>query len=244
MNENINYIYNSEVKKFDNISNNWWDAQGNMKMLHYINPLRLAFILNQIYNNFIQKNEQISILDFGCGVGILVENLKRLKFGVLGIDGSEKLIKIAREHAKKKELDVDFLHQNVDELPNLHKKFDLIIASEVLEHLRKEQIEKFFSFCQTNLYENGLVIISTINQTLPSLIFAKFVAEYILKWVPKKTHDWKNFLKPSFINNIAKKKQFKLIDLKGMNFNPFDAEKWQISNNITMNYLACWQKQS
>lgn len=232
-----------ELEKFDNISDDWWDIMGNMKMLHYINPLRISFILRHINNNFIKINKEISILDFGCGAGLLTENLKRLQFDVMGVDGNESLIQMAREESKKSKLNTHFEKFTIDELNILDKKFDVIIASEVLEHLNCAQIEKFFYFCKTNLNDDGLVVISTINKTISSLLFAKFAAEYILKWVPPKTHDWKNFLKPFELNKIAKNCNLKLLDLKGMNLNLIKRE-WIISDSIKMNYLMCWKKLS
>lgn len=234
-------INNNELEKFASISDDWWDVNGDMKMLHLINTIRIEFILRQVYKNFICAYEDISILDFGCGVGILTENLKRLKFNVLGVDGNENLISIAQRNAEKSGLNVDFQTLKVEELQNFDKNFSIVIASEVLEHLNEQQIKNFFSFCQRNLLDNGILIISTINKTISSLLFAKFAAEYILKWVPKKTHDWKNFLKPSYLNKIAKKYQLKSIDLQGMNFDPIKRE-WKLSNSTRMNYLMCWKK--
>lgn len=231
-----------EIQKFNAIEqNDWWYRDGSMKMLHIINELRVQFILEQI-KQLNKKNNQINILDIGCGGGILSANLSRLCFNVTGIDASENTIKIAQEHAQKSELDIKFLQYELKDHQKISEKFDVIIGSEILEHLSAEETNNFFQLCKERITTNGIIIISTINRTIKSLLGAKIAAEYLLKIVPQETHQWKNFIQPSELNEKMKEYGFKINNkIQGINFNLLKG-KWQLSEKIHTNYILSAEK--
>ena len=220
-----------EYDLFDNLSQEWWDENGKFKVLHKITPIRMEYILSQINN---KKLSQFDILDIGCGGGLISEPLARLGAKVTGIDFVEKNIKIAKSHAKSKNLKINYMCQDI-ELLNLNKKFDVIIMFEILEHL--EDWKKFLINIKRSLKPNGIIILSTINKNIISKYSAIYFAENILNWIPKGTHDFNKFIKPEEIINGLKKEKIKVIDLKGLIFNPL-ISNWHLSNNKLINYFC------
>ncbi len=220
-----------EYDLFDNLSQEWWDENGKFKVLHKITPIRMEYILSQINN---KKLSQFDILDIGCGGGLVSEPLARLGAKVTGIDFVEKNIKIAKSHAKSKNLKINYMCQDI-ELLNLNKKFDVIIMFEILEHL--EDWKKFLINIKRSLKPNGIIILSTINKNIISKYSAIYFAENILNWIPKGTHDFNKFIKPEEIINGLKKEKIKVIDLKGLIFNPL-ISNWHLSNNKLINYFC------
>lgn len=217
-----------EVEKFSAMSNDWWNPFGQMKMLHKFNPIRL---------NYIQKySTPCDTLDFGCGAGILTEGLYDLGYNITAIDPSDSNIEVAKLHAKEKNI----LYYNQDEfIVNNDKKFDLICALEVLEHV--ENLDEFFAQINSLAKQNARVIFSTINRNIKSIICAKYIAEYALNLVPKGTHDYRKFLKPSEIANKIEPLGFKCIGIQGIKFNPF-IQEFSYSKSIDMNYFITFEK--
>ncbi len=223
-----------EVEKFSKYAAKWADNSGEMRMLHEFNPIRIEYITRTIEKHFHANYGEISILDFGCGGGILSNSLAKLGFNVTGVDPSAEIIKVAQASCfanLKYQVQDDFISENID-------KFDVIVVSEVLEHV--PDLELFFLQIMHRLAPGGLVIISTINRTIESLVLAKFCAEYILKIVPKHTHNWKAFLRPSEINEKIEKYNMKSVDITGVNYNPF-IRKFSISRDIKMNYFITFK---
>ena len=224
-----------EYDLFDNLSQEWWDENGKFKVLHKITPIRMEYILSQINN---KKLSQFDILDIGCGGGLVSEPLARLGAKVTGIDFVEKNIKIAKSHAKSKNLKINYMCQDI-ELLNLNKKFDVIIMFEILEHL--EDWKKFLINIKRSLKPNGIIILSTINKNIISKYSAIYFAENILNWIPKGTHDFNKFIKPEEIINGLKKEKIKVIDFKGLIYNPLNSN-WHLSNNKLINYFCTLKK--
>ncbi len=228
-------LNNKEYELFNNLSNEWWDENGKFKILHKIRPIRVKYILDQINNKSIKN---LDILDLGCGGGLVCESLSRLGANVTGIDFVKNNINIAKHHAIKKKLKINYKIANIETL-KIKKKFDVIIMYEILEHL--EDWEKFLLNISKNLNNNGILIISTINRNILSKLTAIVLAENFLKWVPKGTHDYNKLIKPKEINNCMKKRNFRLKNLKGLTFNPFDMS-WKLTNYTNINYFCTYYK--
>ena len=191
-------INKKEIEKFSKMAAEWWDPSGKFKPLHKFNPIRIKYIKENIINNFKLKNkkkplEKINILDIGCGGGLLSEPMTRLGANVTGIDASIKNIKIAKLHAKKNKLKINYLHSSPENL-KVKKKFDVILNMEIIEHV--DDINFFMKSCSKHLKKDGLMFIATLNKTLKSYIFAIIGAEYVLRWLPIGTHEWEKFVKP------------------------------------------------
>jgi len=214
----------------------WWNISGNYKILHKINPLRLEFILN----NFDKPISKKKVLDIGCGGGLISESLAKKKAEVIGIDENISSIKQAKEHAKIDCLKINYINQSLDLFFKKNKKkFDLILCLEVLEHVNN--VEKTLDKITKLLKPGGMIILSTINRNLKSLIFAKIFGEYVLNWIPIGTHKFENFLKPQEIIKILKLKKIKIKKIKGMEFNPI-LNKWLLTDNININYFIVGNK--
>ena len=216
--------------------NQWWNISGNYKILHKINPLRLEFILNNFDKSISKKN----VLDIGCGGGLISESLAKKKAKVTGIDENICSIKQAKEHAKISSLKIKYINQSLDSFFNKNKKkFDLILCLEVLEHVN--DVEKTLDKITKLLNPGAILILSTINRNLKSLIFAKIFGEYILNWIPIGTHQFEKFLKPEEIIELLKLQKIKIKKIKGMEFNPF-LNKWLLSDNTNINYFIAGKK--
>ena len=220
-----------EYEVFNKLSSEWWDDRGKFKILHNIRPLRIEYILNQVNEGLIKKLE---ILDIGCGGGLISEPLAKLGGNITGIDFVENNIKIAQKHAKDNNLNINYICDDIDKI-NLNKKFDIIIMFEILEHL--ENWETFLKKIKKNLKKNSKIIISTINRNILSKYSAIYLAENILNWVPRNTHDYNKFIKPEEIKNFCKKNSLRFTNPKGLIFNPFD-RNWQFSSITTINYFC------
>ena len=214
----------------------WWNINGNYKILHKINPLRLQFILNN-FGKLIKKKH---VLDIGCGGGLISESLAKINAQVTGIDENIYNIKQAKEHAKINSLKITYKNQSLDLFFKKNKKkFDLILCLEVLEHV--DNVEKTIEKISKLMNRDGTLILSTINRNLKSLIFAKIFGEYVLNWIPIGTHQFEKFLKPKEITELLKSKKIKIKKIKGMEFNPI-SNKWLLSNNTNINYFIVGKK--
>ena len=236
-------VNKKEIDKFSKMANEWWDPEGKFKPLHKFNPTRIKYIKEDIINNFKLKNKfrplsGINILDIGCGGGLLSEPMSRMGANVTGIDASDKNIKIAKLHAKKNKLKINYLCSSPEKL-KITKKFDVILNMEIVEHV--EDIDFFLKSCSKLLKKNGLMFVATINKTLKSYIFAIIGAEYVLRWLPIGTHEWEKFVKPEDLKKILMKYDLSLDKLEGMNFNIIKDE-WSISRDLSVNYIAKFVK--
>ena len=232
-------VNKKEIEKFSKIASEWWDPNGKFKPLHKFNPIRIKYIKDNIIDNFKLKSnreplKKINILDIGCGGGLLSEPITRLGANVTGIDASDKNIKIAKLHAKKNKLSINYLCASPEKL-KIKKKFDVILNMEIIEHV--EDINFFIKSCSKLLKKNGIMFVATLNKTLKSYMFAIIGAEYVLKWLPIGTHDWEKFVRPEDLKKISSKNRLKLDRLDGMNFNIIKDE-WSVSSDTSINYIA------
>ena len=221
-----------EYSNFSSIAKEWWEPHGKFKILHKILPIRIEYILNKIDYNKIRSLE---ILDLGCGGGLTCEPLARLGAKVTGVDFVEENIKIAKNHAIQSNLSISYFHNDIDSIA-IKKKYDLILILEVLEHL--DNWELLIKNIKKNLKPRGKIIFSTINKTKLAKITSIFIAEYILNWVPKNTHDYNKLIKPEDLIKVLKKNNFKIKNIEGMNFNPLTQE-WNLNKNFyPINYFC------
>jgi 2-polyprenyl-6-hydroxyphenyl methylase/3-demethylubiquinone-9 3-methyltransferase len=232
-------VNKKEIEKFSKMAAEWWDPEGKFKPLHKFNPIRIKYIKdNIIYSLKLKSKEQplqkINILDIGCGGGLLSEPMARLGANVTGIDASDKNIKIAKLHAKKNKLNINYFCSSPEKL-KIKKKFDVILNMEIIEHV--EDINFFIKSCSKLLKKNGLMFVATLNKTLKSYVFAIIGAEYVLRWLPIGTHDWEKFVKPEDLKNILSKNNLKIEKIDGMNFDIFKDE-WNISKDTSINYIT------
>ena len=232
-------VNKKEIEKFSKMASEWWDPNGKFKPLHKFNPIRIKYIKESIIENFKLKNKikplnRINILDIGCGGGLLSEPMQRLGANVTGIDASIKNIKIAKLHAQKNKLSINYLCSSPEKFKT-KKKYDVILNMEIVEHV--DDLNFFLKSCSKLLKKNGLMFIATINKTLKSYMFAIVGAEYILGWLPIGTHEWEKFVKPEELKNSLKENNLVLSKLDGMHFNILKNE-WKISKNLSVNYIA------
>ena len=235
----MNSVNKKEIEKFSKMAAEWWDPSGKFKPLHKFNPIRIKYIKENIISSFKLKNnnkplEKIYILDIGCGGGLLSEPMTRLGAKVTGIDASDKNIQIAKLHAKKSKLNINYLCSSPEKV-KVKKKFDVILNMEIIEHVK--DINFFIKSCTKLLKKDGLMFIATLNKTLKSYVFAIIGAEYVLRWLPIGTHDWEKFVKPDDLKNILHKNNLKLEKLDGMNLNIIKDE-WSVSSDTSINYIV------
>lgn len=224
-----------EIEHFAKDSAHWWDENGPFKPLHRLNPVRIEYIKRQICEHFdrdfenIKALKNLSIIDIGCGGGLVCEPLARLGGTVTGIDADKNAINVAKDHS---DLGINYI---CDDATNLDEKFDIVLALEVIEHV--SDIRAFMETCSSRLKPNGLLIMSTLNRTAKSYALGIVAAEYILSWVPKGTHDWKKFLKPSEIARQARAQNLTPQNVTGLIFNPLKNEFMLSKDDLDVNYL-------
>ena len=238
-----NTINKLEIAKFSKIAAEWWSPNGKFKPLHKFNPIRIKYLKENIIEHFKLKQTNsplkgLNILDIGCGGGLLSEPITRLGAKVTAIDASKKNIQVAKFHAKKNNLKINYLCSSPEKL-NLNKKFDVVLNMEIVEHV--DDVNFFIKKSSELLKKNGLMFIATLNQTLKSYIFAIVGAEYILKWLPIGTHDWDKFIKPEDLIKISKLNNLRFEKLDGMKFDLLN-DQWKISSDNSVNYIAKFKK--
>ena len=239
----MNSINKKEIEKFSKIAEEWWNPNGKFKPLHNFNPIRIKYIKENIIKDFkIKPSEKplkkFNLLDIGCGGGLLSEPMCRLGANVVGIDASSKNIEVAKFHAKKNKLKINYKVASPEKLKT-NIKFDIILNMEIVEHV--ENIDFFIKESAKLLKKNGIMFVATLNKTLKSYAFAIIGAEYILKWLPIGTHDWEKFVTPNDLIKISKKNSLSLKKLDGMKFNILD-DSWKISNDTSVNYIVKLKK--
>lgn len=241
---NNSTVNDLEVEKFTKLAHEWWNYDGKFKTLHKFNPVRLELIIDEIKRNFKTTEDQnkplsnISILDIGCGGGLMSEPLARLGAKVTGIDAVEKNVKSAQIHAEQNGLEINYLQSTVEELDNKNK-FDVVLNLEVIEHVNNQEL--FVSKSCELINDNGLIFIATINKTLFSLVFAKYFAEYVLGFLPKGTHEWSKFLTPEDLYGYLIKNKFEVLQTKGINYNPIK-DSWYQSSKLNANFITSAKK--
>jgi len=236
-------VNKKEIDKFSKLASEWWNPNGKFKPLHKFNPVRLGYIKESILKKFKKKNinnsiKNLRILDIGCGGGLLCEPLSRLGARVVGIDASEKNIKIAKTHAKESNLKISYYCASPENF-KYKGKFDVILNMEIVEHVH--DINLFLKESSKFLNKNGIMFIATLNKTLKSYIFAIVGAEYVLRWLPVGTHNWNMFVKPDDLIKICKKNSLRLDEILGVKYNVLSRD-WYLSRDNDVNYLARFEK--
>ena len=234
----------TEVEKFSKLARDWWNPNGQFKPLHLFNPARIKFIKEKLIYYFglnpkaQEPLKKISILDIGCGGGLVCEPLKRLGATVTGIDASKNNIEVAKFHAKEMNLNIDYIKCAPENL-KFKKKFNVILNLEVVEHI--SNIDLFIQNCSTLIKKNGIMFVATINKNLKSYLYAILGAEYILRWLPIGTHNWDKFLSPQDLEIITSKNNFLADETVGIKFNLL-SKKWFKSNDTSVNYISTFLK--
>ena len=232
-------IDQNEVEKFSRIADEWWDENGKFKPLHKFNPIRISYIRQKIEEKF-SLNSDLKILDIGCGGGLVSEPFARMGADVSAIDASEKNIAVAKIHAEKSELKINYRNCAAEDLAQENQKFDVVLALEIIEHVA--DVESFVKSCAQLVKPNGLLFVATLNRTVKSLALAKIAVEYVLRWLPAGTHDWKKFLKPHEINSSAQKYDLELKEISGFSYNLLN-DSWKLnSRDLDVNYMMVFVK--
>ena len=217
---------------FDNFAYDWWNKSGYYKLLHKLNPIRLEYIKSKF--DIVGK----SVLDIGCGGGILSEELCKNGANVTGIDSSKKSIAIARQHATEENLDISYINESVFDIA-ITSKFDCIVCFEMIEHI--DQPIKLLNKIEKLSSKNASIFVSTINRNLKSFLLAKIFAEYILSYVPKGTHQYAKFLTPYELTRMIEDNDYIVNDINGLSFNPID-NSFSLSSNTDINYFLYAQR--
>jgi 2-polyprenyl-6-hydroxyphenyl methylase/3-demethylubiquinone-9 3-methyltransferase len=224
-------IKKSEFDHFSQLASEWWLKNGKFKILHEIQPIRIKYIQDVVNK---KKLDKMKILDLGCGGGLISEGLSKIGANVKGIDFVKDNINIARIHAKKSNLNIDYKMLDFEN-EKIRSKFDIIVIFEVLEHL--SDWKSFIKKIQSNLKSNGILIISTINKNLISKFLTIDLAENFLNWIPRNTHNYHKFIRPKELEFFLNQNNFKNISFKGLQYNPFK-KKWILSENTNVNYFC------
>lgn len=236
----------AEVAKFEAMAAEWWDPQGKFKPLHMLNPCRLDYITRQIAAEFgrdltgTAPLEGLRILDIGCGGGLVAEPMARLGASVIGADAAEGNIPVARIHADQQGLSIDYRHTTAEALDAAGERFDVVLALEIVEHVADPQ--GFVTTCANLLRPGGLMIGSTLNRTARSFALAIIGAEWVMRWLPKGTHDWSRFVTPDEFDALLRVAGLSPLDRKGMVFNPV-SWRWSLSDrDLAVNYINAARK--
>ncbi len=230
-----------EIAKFAAMADEWWDPKGKFKPLHKFNPVRLGYIRDWALRHFgrdegqIRPLEGLRVLDIGCGGGLLTEPLTRLGASVTGIDAGERNIAVAKLHADKMGLEIDYRDTTSEALAAEGAQYDIVLNMEVVEHVAN--VPLYLKSCADLVAPGGLLFSATINRTARALAFAKFGAEYVLRWLPRGTHDWTRFITPDELKAMLRRYGLKTIDETGVVFHPI-GDEWRPSRDMGINYMV------
>jgi 2-polyprenyl-6-hydroxyphenyl methylase/3-demethylubiquinone-9 3-methyltransferase len=229
-----------EVEKFSAIAEEWWDPAGKFEPLHKFNPLRIQFVRQEAITHFgrdatsLRPFEGLTLLDVGCGGGLLAEPMARLGFAVTGIDASERNVRVAGLHARGADLPIVYRAGDAEMLADEGDGFDVVLNMEVIEHVA--DIGIFLQACARLVRPGGLMIVATINRTFKSLALAKVGAEYVLGWVPAGTHDWNKFVRPEQLRAALTDCGLNVYKRQGVSFDPF-SWSWRLTGDTDVNYM-------
>lgn len=230
----------AEIARFSKLSDEWWNPNGKMAPLHRINPLRLTYIRDSACRKFERNVKSLGclsglrMLDIGCGAGLLCEPFTRLGAQVIGIDPSATNIAAAKLHADKSQLSIDYRCTTIEAM-DARERFDIVLAMEVVEHVI--DVGAFLDRCALMLKPGGLMVISTLNRNWKSFALGIVAAEYVLRWLPRGTHQWDKFVTPDeLIHHLARNK-LAITEQTGVVYNPF-ADRWGLSADMDVNYMV------
>lgn len=231
----------AEVARFDRLADTWWDAKGPMRTLHKFNPVRLAYIRDAAAAHWNRDAagglplEGLSVLDVGCGGGLLCEPLSRLGATVTGIDPARTNVEVAKRHAERSGAQVSYRNDTVETLVEEGAAFDIVLAMEVVEHVA--DVDAFVEACSRAVKPGGLLVMATLNRTMKSFALAIVGAEYVLRWLPRGTHDWKKFVTPEELESSIGRNGLAVTDRIGVIYNPL-ADSWRLSSDLGVNYMV------
>jgi len=232
----------SEIAKFEAMAAEWWDPTGKFKPLHMMNPVRLDYITRQVAGEFgrdlssERPFEGLRIVDIGCGGGLLCEPMARLGAEVGGVDAAERNIPVAQLHAEQSGLEIDYRHTTAEALAETGERFDVVLNMEVVEHVADPLA--YLTACRALLKPGGLHLCSTINRNSKSFAMAIVGAEWVMRWLPKGTHEWSKFITPDELYDLMRRAGLEPVDRKGYVFNPV-SWSWHISDrDLSVNYVT------
>jgi 2-polyprenyl-6-hydroxyphenyl methylase / 3-demethylubiquinone-9 3-methyltransferase len=234
-----------EVERFSRLAADWWDPRGPMAMLHKFNPVRLTYIRDQAASHFVRDPKSIGclsglrVLDIGCGGGVLSEPLARLGAAVVGADPAAENIEIAKRHALKTDLRIDYRSTTAESLADAGERFDVVLAMEVVEHVA--DVPLFVQRCADMVKPGGMMVTATINRTMKSFALAIVGAEYVLRWLPRGTHRYDKFVTPSELESALRHGGLGVSDRRGVIYNVF-ADAWRLSSDMDVNYMMVAKK--
>ncbi len=228
-----------EAAQFAALADEWWNPEGPFRPLHKLSPVRMRFIVEAVARQFgrpmgVGQMAGLTALDIGCGGGLASEPLARLGARTTGLDVTEANIAAARAHAQAGGLEIDYRLQTAEALASEGAAFDLVVSLEVVEHV--PDTERFLAAAAALVAPGGLLVLSTINRSIKSLALAKFAAEYVLGWVPRGTHDWRKFLKPSELARPLRAAGLAIERVEGVSYQPL-TDDWRLSSDASMNYM-------
>jgi 2-polyprenyl-6-hydroxyphenyl methylase / 3-demethylubiquinone-9 3-methyltransferase len=230
----------AEIAKFSKLSEEWWNPSGKMAPLHKIKPLRLGWIRDAAARKFERNVKSLNclsglrVLDIGCGAGLLCEPLARLGAQMIGVDPSASNIAAAKLHADRGHLAIDYRCTTVEQM-DARERFDIVLAMEVVEHV--SDIGLFLSRCAAMLKPGGMMVVSTLNRNWKSYALAIVGAEYILRWLPRGTHQWEKFVTPDELAKYLLDNRLVVTGESGVVYSPF-LDRWSLSSDMDVNYMV------
>ena len=239
-------IDESEIARFEEVAAEWWDSNGQFRPLHRMNPTRVGYIRDTLCRHFGRTAgdpkpfDGLKIADVGCGGGLLCEPMARLGAQVTGVDAGEEAVSIARLHAEQLGLKIDYRQATAEALAADGAQFDAVLALEIVEHVA--DVDAFLAAVAALVRPGGALIMSTLNRTPKSFGLAIVGAEYLLRWVPRGTHDWRKFVRPSELAAGLRRQRIEIDEVRGMVFNPLSGA-WSLSErDLEVNYLLAGHK--
>jgi len=243
-----NTVDPAEVEKFEAMAAEWWDPNGKFRPLHLMNPCRLDYITRQIAAEFGRDLTSeapfagLRLLDIGCGGGLLAEPMARLGATVVGADAAPRNIPVAQLHAEQSRLDIDYRHTTAEALAAAGEQFDVVLNMEVVEHVASPL--DYLTACRQLLKPGGLMVCSTLNRNAKSFMMAIVGAEWVMRWLPKGTHDWAKFIRPDELYGLLRQAGLDPVDRQGMVFNPL-GWSWSLSpRDLSVNYVTASVKRA
>lgn len=230
----------TEIEKFSRMAAEWWDPRGKFRPLHKFNPVRLAYIRDAATTHFGRDTRAreplsgLSLVDIGCGGGLVAEPMRRLGAAVTGIDASSRNVEVARLHARQSGLEIDYRAGGVEDLAGSGARFDIVLNLEAVEHAADPKL--FIEKSAELLKPGGLFVVATINRTLKAFALAKVAAEYVLGWLPKGTHDPRKFLKTEELEAFLSGAGLSLTARAGVSYDPL-ADRWRLTEDLAVNYM-------
>jgi 2-polyprenyl-6-hydroxyphenyl methylase/3-demethylubiquinone-9 3-methyltransferase len=236
-----NTVDPAEIARFAALAEGWWDPNGKFKPLHRLNPLRLGFLRERLIGHFgrdsgsLRPFEGLRLLDIGCGGGLVAEPMARLGFTVTGIDAATETVLTARSHAEEAGLAIDYRATAAETLAASGARFDVVLAMEIIEHVA--DLGAFLAAAATMVGPGGAFVAATLNRTAKSYLFAIVGAEYVLGWLPRGTHEWRRFVRPSELAAGLRRNGLRAREIAGVTYNPI-ADRWSLNRDLDVNYMV------